>query len=125
MIGIVRRPYPGASDRRWSVVPRGPADVVIGARHGAAARRDGDGRLGAAAVVGARAGSATARGRARPASRTSTSSRSPTTWARCVRVGGLVEELAPDGFLLDDGTAIGRVALDRRSRRVPAARRAR
>ena len=30
VIGIVRRPYPGASDRRWSVVPRGPADVVIG-----------------------------------------------------------------------------------------------
>jgi hypothetical protein len=28
-----------------------------------------------------------------------------------VRVGGLVTELAPDGFLLDDGTATGRVAL--------------
>jgi hypothetical protein len=28
-----------------------------------------------------------------------------------VRVGGLVEELATDGFLLNDGTAIGRVVL--------------
>ena len=28
-----------------------------------------------------------------------------------VRVGGLVAELAPDGFRLDDGTAIGRVVL--------------
>jgi hypothetical protein len=29
VVGIVRRPYPGASDRRWSVVPRGPADVDL------------------------------------------------------------------------------------------------
>jgi hypothetical protein len=28
-----------------------------------------------------------------------------------VRIGGLVEELAPDGFTLNDGTATGRVAL--------------
>jgi hypothetical protein len=28
-----------------------------------------------------------------------------------VRVGGLITELAPDGFLLDDGTAVGRVTL--------------
>jgi hypothetical protein len=28
-----------------------------------------------------------------------------------VRVGGLVTELVPDGFLLDDGTAVGRVVL--------------
>jgi hypothetical protein len=30
---------------------------------------------------------------------------------RVVRIGGLVAELAPDGFLLDDGTATGRVVL--------------
>ena len=79
VIGIVRRPYPGASDRRWSVVPRGPDDVVIGdaASGGAPAGRRVELRRRRRERPGRRN-----RDRARAASRTSTSSPSPTTSAR-------------------------------------------
>lgn len=94
--GIVRRPYPSASDRRFAIVPRGPADLAVGppAEEGeapsAGTPRDQepasdplDADLdGLADRVGA-----------------------------TVRVGGLVLELVTDGFVLDDGTAHGRVVL--------------
>ena len=42
VVGIVRRPYPSATDRRYQVVPRGPADVALGPSSGAGATiRDG------------------------------------------------------------------------------------
>ena len=30
VVGIVRRPYPTATDRRWTVIPRGPWDLAVG-----------------------------------------------------------------------------------------------
>jgi hypothetical protein len=111
VVGIVRRPYPGASDRRWSVVPRGPADVDLGAA--AAAGAAGTGATNGSGGSNGPGSSATGTG--------SDASRTPVPdvdlanlgghVGETVRVGGLVAELAADGFTLDDGTAIGRVML--------------
>ena len=107
VIGIVRRPYPSATDQRFAVTPRSPADIRV------AGRADAD---------------AGARDRHRAAGTTSPASgdRAPdpataapdadlvdldTLIGGLVRVGGLVVDLRPDGFTLDDGTAIGRVVL--------------
>jgi len=101
IVGIVRRPYPGATDRRWSVAPRSTADVATATAGSAGAARDGSDQA-------AGAGSAATGSAAIPnvdlvdlAGHV----------GQIVRVGGLVTELVPDGFLLDDGTAIGRVVL--------------
>jgi hypothetical protein len=102
IVGIVRRPYPGATDRRWSVAPRSTADVATAPAGGAGAARDGSGHSPGAGT--AKTGSAAA---------------IPNVdlvdlaghVGQIVRVGGLVTELVPDGFLLDDGTAVGRVVL--------------
>jgi hypothetical protein len=115
IVGIVRRPYPGASDRRWSIAPRGPADVTVGAG-GAGAGGAGAGAGGAGAGGGGSDGSAgTGAGAGASGSGASIPDVDLVDLAghvgQVVRVGGLVTELAPDGFLLDDGTAIGRVAL--------------
>ena len=108
IVGIVRRPYPGATDRRWSIAPRSPADVADRAR-----RR----RRGAARRVRA---SPAVKGPPRDIGRDRASAASIPNVdlvdlaghvGQIVRVGGLVTELVPDGFLLDDGTAIGRVVL--------------
>lgn len=110
IVGIVRRPYPGATDRRWSIAPRSQADVTVSA----------GGAAGSTGAGGAGAGSGGANG---PAGAGSESAASGASGAdvdlvdlaghvgQVVRVGGLVTELAPDGFLLDDGTAIGRIVL--------------
>ena len=108
VIGIVRRPYPGASDRRWSVVPRGPDDVVIG---------DAGSGGGAGGADGSSSAGSGGSGQAAPQGSGAAGVPDVDLIAladhvgQVVRVGGLVTELAPDGFLLDDGTAIGRIAL--------------
>ncbi|HKF85214.1 MAG TPA: lamin tail domain-containing protein [Candidatus Limnocylindrales bacterium] len=104
--GIVKRPYPTATDRRFAVVPRRTSDIALGAP--------------SAARAGAGAAEASA-----PASPGSSSASSPAggtvpdvdlrdlgahLGAR-VRVGGLVTSLEADGFRLDDGTTVGRVVL--------------
>jgi hypothetical protein len=101
VVGIVRRPYPTATDRRFGVVPRGPSDVAVGPAGGEAsplAGRSGvDG--GAPGSTGPAVVDADLADLARHVG------------AR-VRVGGLVVELTDDGFVLDDGTATGRVVLE-------------
>jgi hypothetical protein len=107
--GIVKRPYPGASDRRFSVVPRSPADLIVnvgsqpGARgSGAAADRDPvDARRAAAALSAGVFASAADVDLGALADHA----------GQLVRVGGLVVERAATGFSLDDGTAIGFVSL--------------
>jgi uncharacterized protein YdeI (BOF family) len=97
--GVVRRPYPSATDRRYAVVPRDPSDVATGPTQ------------------------------ADPASASVTDARNPAPTSgattlldadiadladhigETVRVGGIVSDLTPDGFLLDDGTAVGEVVL--------------
>lgn len=105
VVGIVRRPYPTATDRRFALVPRSPADISVS-----------DGRIDEAPPrPGAGAGTAS-RGGAGPASRTGAPASTPGASridlgalgdyrGRSVTVGGLVVETGPAGVLLDDGTA--------------------
>ena len=108
VIGIVRRPYPGASDRRWSVVPRGPADVVMAGGGSGPAGSDGsDGGPSGPGGAGKDSGAVSGDQSVPDVDLVALADHVGAT----VRVGGLVTELVPDGFLLDDGTAIGRIQL--------------
>jgi hypothetical protein len=100
--GIVRRPYPTASDRRFALVPRGPSDVAVGpAIDGRASSR-----AGAGAASGGGPGGSTSAG---PSAGTLPIDVELGDLAgnagRVVRVGGLV--VGVDGLLvsLDDGSA--------------------
>jgi hypothetical protein len=103
--GIVRPAYPSASDKRASILPRSSADIRSGPT-----------------PVTAVTGSAASGGTLLPSmGRGTVTNMEPalvadlidlaTLVGRTVRVGGLVVDLRPDGFTLDDGTAIGHVLL--------------
>ena len=77
IVGIVRRPYPGATDRRWSIAPRSPADVVVGERR----RRRRERRRVDGSPLARRAASAARRVR-RPGSRPPRMSTSSTSRPR-------------------------------------------
>jgi hypothetical protein len=103
LTGIVKRPYPTASDRRFAVLPRNGNDVSIGPA--------GDGTptstLGTTTKL--TGGAAT----------TATADITPDTDLATllehvgskVRVGGLIATVAGNGFDLDDGTALAHVVL--------------
>ena len=103
--GIARRPYPSATDRRYAVTPRSPADVRV------AGRVDAD----ATAATGTSGGTTSPDASAAPTLATVAPDADlvdlDARIGQTVRVGGLVVDLQPDGFTLDDGTAIGRVVL--------------
>ena len=115
VVGIVRRPFPTATDRRFAILPRSAADLRIeggavatsatrssGSTAGGGSRGGGNGLAsGTTEEAGALASGATDADLADLASLV----------GRVVRVGGLVADLRPDGVTLDDGTAIGRVVL--------------
>jgi hypothetical protein len=108
IVGIVRRPYPTASDRRFAITPRTPADLrVLGAP---AAGGDGSSVSGGAPVD-----SNGAAAQSSPQTADATANADLIDLAsfsgRMVRVGGLVVDLRPDGLLLDDGTTIGLIVL--------------
>ena len=107
IVGIVRRPYPGATDRRWSIAPARPSRRRCSARRGRSGReRDGSG------VPAPRpAGGTDSRASGSPATPDVDLVDLAGHLGTNVRVGGLVTELNPDGFLLDDGTAMGAIAL--------------
>jgi hypothetical protein len=109
IVGIARRPAPTASDHRFAVTPRFPADVHMsgqsgsGQPTGAVANAAGNGSTttvgdGSADASALAAVDADLDGLASFA-------------GKLVRVGGLVVDLRTDGFTLDDGTAIGRIVL--------------
>ena len=125
IIGLVRRPYPGAADRRFAIVPRSRTDVALGpgassttSRTGTGARStttssDAPGGLGPHGA----AGGSTATGTPIHDSAGVTDGLDVDvaglrgTVGDRVRVGGLVTSLEPDGFLLDDGTGTVRIVL--------------
>jgi hypothetical protein len=105
VVGIVRRPHPAATDRRFAVVPRGPGDV----------RADGS------VPPAADAGPASSRSVAGPGGSPSLSGIAAVVDADLatlgalagarVRVGGIVVDVDGDRMLVDDGTAAGRIQL--------------
>ncbi len=112
----MRPAYPSASDRRPTILPRSRGDVRVGAAASGGGTA-GSGATGGRGSNGATGGSATG---ARPAS----DARRPTPSVpdadladlasivgATVRVGGLVLDVRPDGFVLDDGTAHAPVVL--------------
>lgn len=115
VVGIVRLAFPSASDRRASLLPRSPADLDIGGSGSAVSVGDGGGAAGTGTTA-ARDGATASGG---PASASSAAPAIPDrdfadlagAVDTVVRVGGLVTELGAAGFLVDDGTAIGRVTL--------------
>jgi hypothetical protein len=106
--GIVKRPYPTATDRRFAVVPRRLADLVLGAPAASAPPPTSPGATGSAASGGLDGGAAPSAG---PVGLDVDLRDLAAHLGERVRVGGLVTELRPDGFGLDDGTAIAVVAL--------------
>ncbi|MBF8289956.1 MAG: hypothetical protein HW391_924 [Chloroflexi bacterium] len=111
IVGIVRRPYPTATDRRWAILPRGPWDVAIGPAGSAAATASGAGNhIGAGGAGNESSGGAGAPG-SHPAIRDVDIATLADHVGELVRVGGLVVAQTSDGFSLDDGTAIGAIVL--------------
>ncbi len=109
VIGIARRPFPSATDRRFAVMPRSSADIRIDGRP-AAAGPDGGPVGDAAQATGAPDPSPTGAASEPQAPAADLVDLDGLVGAT-VRVGGLVVDLRPDGFTLDDGTATGRVIL--------------
>ncbi len=112
--GIVRRPYPSATDRRFTILPRGRADVRVDP--GGSTGSDSQSSTGSDATkTGTTSGGSPAGGTSAPDVVPSAPDANladlPTLAGRTVRVGILVGDLFPGGFTLDDGTATGPVTL--------------
>lgn len=108
VVGVVRRPHPAATDRRFAVVPRGPGDVRVSGAPGTAVGGLHDSG-GATPRPGALSGGpeATSDALAIDADLATL----PGLGGVRVRVGGLVVALDGDRVLVDDGTATGGLRL--------------
>jgi hypothetical protein len=107
IVGIVRRPYPSATDQRFAIVPRTARDVTLGGP-----ADDASAGRGGASATGNGAGAAAPSGRDPVAGPLDANLVDlPGRVGNQVRVGGLVETTQSDGFRLDDGTAVARVRL--------------
>jgi hypothetical protein len=110
IVGIVKRPYPTATDRRYAVMPRSRSDVAIGPSESGAA-------TGTGGATTDRGGTGSSPSSGNPASAVAVVT--PDTdlatlsehVGEVVRVGGLVHVVTLEGFELDDGTAIAPVVL--------------
>ncbi len=116
VVGIVRPAYPSASDRRATILPRSRGDVRVGAATSGGGTA-GSGATSGTGASGGAGGSATT-GAAGTATTTPDASVPDADLAdlasivgSTVRVGGLVLDVRPDGFVLDDGTAHAPVVL--------------
>jgi hypothetical protein len=105
--GIVKRPYPTATDRRFAIVPRRPSDLILGQ---AAAGTPGASPGTTGASAGATDGGTGTPSAAATVPDVDLRDLEASIGSR-VRVGGLVTSLEADGFRLDDGTRIGRIVL--------------
>jgi hypothetical protein len=108
VIGIARRPFPSATDRRFAVTPRFPADVRLKDRPASEAVA---GAGGTSAEAGTTADASPSASAARQLAPDADLVDLDGLVGATVRVGGLVADLRSDGFTLDDGTATGRVVL--------------
>jgi DNA/RNA endonuclease YhcR with UshA esterase domain len=102
--GIVRRPFPTASDRRFALLPRGPADLAVGPAP--APGGSGAGVATSAAPMPAATGAPLIQ--AQTADLHDIAAHIGAT----VQVGGLVTSLEAGGVRIDDGTGTARIVLD-------------
>jgi hypothetical protein len=109
IVGIVRPAYPSATDRRAAVLPRSSGDVKSSLATSSAASSSG--QAGAGALGGSLTGAASSMSAALAAAPDADLIDLASLVGQTVRVGGLVVELRPTGFTLDDGTAVGLVVL--------------
>ncbi|MES1239602.1 MAG: hypothetical protein ABUL57_01935, partial [Chloroflexota bacterium] len=112
--GIVQRPSPPASDRRYALLPRGGSDVAIGPGGSASGTNGSNGAPGnGTTTLGdtqAKSGNGAGANGVDITPDTDLAVLGDHVGQR-VRVGGLIARLAADGFDLDDGTAIAHVEL--------------
>jgi hypothetical protein len=102
IIGIVRRPHPSATDRRFAIVPRSPLDVAVGPAEAGGSEAPGAGPGAGPGLAGAE-----------PTGPIDVDlARLTDHLGKTVRVGGLIVDLAADGVSIDDGTAVGSVVLE-------------
>jgi hypothetical protein len=114
VVGIVRPAYPSATDRRPTILPRSRGDIRVGGATGGTATGAGGG-----AVDGGGPGGPAAGRDGTSADLTAAAAGVPDAdladlgaiLGETVRVGGLVLDVRPDGFMLDDGTAHAPVEL--------------
>jgi hypothetical protein len=106
IIGIARRPYPTATDRRFAIAPRSRSDVTVGSVPAGSSGAQGSGNPGGSDAAG---GPSTGSSMSNPIDADVASLGQHV--GAIVRVGGLVVELLPDGLTLDDGTGVGRILL--------------
>ena len=122
VIGIVRRPHPTATDRRFAVLPRWPADMtVIGGGRivsvpAALSPTPGAGAGGRTSVGRGGASSGLARSRAATPGAKDTPDIDladlEASVGRLVRVGGVVVDVEGADLVVDDGTGRGLVRLN-------------
>jgi hypothetical protein len=109
VVGIVRRAVPSATDRRFSILPRSPADIAVGPAVAASGTPNAAPGRGAGAPAGPAAGGNSPDG----------AGQLPLVdlvdlgehVGRRIRIGGLLTEVDATGLRLDDGTAVARVEL--------------
>jgi len=106
--GIVRRPYPNATDRRFAITPRFPGDVRI---LGGGSNGNGPGSSTGPSATSGGTTNQSANGDPIASAADVDLDELDAHLGALVRVGGLVVELRPDGFTLDDGTTTGRIVL--------------
>jgi hypothetical protein len=113
IVGIVRRPSPAATDQRFVIVPRSPADirVLAGAAGSPSTTRPaaGTSRPGASATSGVLGRGGAAAGTTAPQS--ADAADLARLVGRSVRVGGLVVAVDSTGLVFDDGTGSARLDL--------------
>jgi len=107
--GIVRRPYPTATDRRFAVLPRDGHDLALGPAANGSGNASGSGSGAAPGRDGAAGPSPSPLG-VDITPDTDLAVLADHVGER-VRVGGLIARLTDDGFDLDDGTALAQVVL--------------
>jgi hypothetical protein len=100
IVGIVRRPYPTAMDRRFAIMPRSRADLTLGVSVGSRSSEAGNPSMAGPTASAYTTGAIDADIAGLDAH-----------VGAIVRIGGLVVDLLADGITIDDGTATGRVIL--------------
>jgi len=112
IVGIVRRAYPSASDRRPSLLPRSAADVHVSSEGTVSGSATPTRRVDSGSGLTPSSGGLGAASSPAPSTVPSVDLDDLDAYeGQIVRAGGLVTDVRSDGFDLDDGRAVGSVAL--------------